>query len=117
MPGRRTVSCVALGAAAAVCLAAGPAEADGWHRWYGGGPRVGVFVGPPAVVVRPPIYAPPPVVFAPPVYVAPPPVYYAPALASACYAGPVTCPLYGPQALGTPCQCQAGYSVFPGRAG
>jgi hypothetical protein len=141
MAGRGITARVLLGAALAVCSAVGSAQADdwhrrhgggpwdgrqrwhgggprdGWHRWHGGRPRVGVFIGPPPLVVRPPYYAPPPVVVAPPAYVVPPPVYYPPAYASACYAGPVSCPLYAPQPPGSPCRCQAGYSIFPGRAG
>ena len=62
------------------------------HDWRGGG--FGVFIGPP------------------PIYYAPP-VYYA----SACYAGPVTCPLYGRRPAGAPCHCRSGYGVYHGRAG
>ncbi|MGE0223154.1 MAG: hypothetical protein AB7S57_07830 [Acetobacteraceae bacterium] len=136
---------LAAGVTLAGLILAGPALADWDHHRHGQrGPRVGVYIGPPAyvpppvyarprVVVPPPVYVPRPMYSPPPVY-APPPVYlpgplpyapvpYAPVpytpgpLAAACYAGPVNCPLAAPLPFGSPCQCQAGYGVFPGQAG
>lgn len=86
-----------------------PAQAQwGPHRHGyggggGGGGGFGVYVVPPPVVIGPPLYAPVP-------FYAPPPAY-------ACYAGPVSCPLPGPQPVGSPCRCWSGYGTYHGRAG